>query len=277
MRIKTDFLVVGSGIAGLIYALKVADYGKVTIITKAKAEESATKYAQGGIAAVMYTPDTYEKHIIDTIIAGDGLNNKKVVELTIKESTARIRELIEWGAQFDKNASGDYDLAREGGHSEKRVFHHKDSTGLEIERALISKIEEHPNIEIFENHFAIDLITQHHLGEKVTRKNGNIQCFGVYSLDPDTNEIWTVLAKATMLATGGAGNVYTNTTNPSVATGDGIAMAYRAKAVVENLEFIQFHPTSLYNPNEKPSFLITEALRGAGAVLKTYKGVEFME
>ena len=277
MRIKTDFLVVGSGIAGLIYALKVADYGKVIILTKSNAEESATKYAQGGIAAVMYTPDTYEKHIIDTIVAGDGLNNKKIVELTIKESTARIRELIEWGAQFDKNASGDYDLAREGGHSEKRVFHHKDSTGLEIERALISKIEEHPNIEILENHFAIDLITQHHLGEEKTRKDRDIRCYGVYSLDLASSEIWTILSRITMLATGGAGNVYTNTTNPAIATGDGIAMAYRAKAVVENLEFIQFHPTSLYNPNEKPSFLITEALRGAGAVLKTTHGAEFMQ
>ncbi|HSG67928.1 MAG TPA: FAD-dependent oxidoreductase, partial [Bacteroidales bacterium] len=277
MRIKTDYLIVGSGIAGLIYALKVADHGKVTILTKSQAEESATKYAQGGIAAVMYTPDTYEKHIIDTIVAGDGLNNKKIVELTIKESTARIRELIEWGAQFDKNASGDYDLAREGGHSEKRVFHHKDSTGLEIERALISKIEEHPNIRILENHFAIDLITQHHLGVEKTRKDNDIECYGVYSLDLITQEIWTVLAKTTMLATGGAGNVYTNTTNPSIATGDGIAMAYRAKAMVENLEFIQFHPTSLYNPIEKPSFLITEALRGAGAILKTGRGREFMD
>lgn len=277
MRKKVDFLVIGSGIAGLIYALKVADHGTVCILTKTQAEETATKYAQGGIAAVMYTPDTYEKHIIDTITAGDGLNNKQIVELTIKESTARIRELIEWGAQFDKDDNGDYDLAREGGHSEKRVFHHKDSTGLEIERALINKIEEHPNIEIMENHFAIDLITQHHLGITKTRKDKDIQCYGVYAMDLKTSEICTVLARKTMLATGGAGNIYSNTTNPSVATGDGIAMAYRAKALVENMEFIQFHPTSLYNPNEKPSFLITEALRGFGAVLKTLKGAEFMQ
>lgn len=276
MRKKTDFLVIGSGIAGLIYALKVADHGKVCILTKAKVEETATRYAQGGIAAVMYTPDTYEKHIVDTITAGDGLNNKKIVELTIKESTARIRELIEWGADFDKNDSGDYDLAREGGHSEKRVFHHKDSTGLEIERSLIEKIEEHPNIEILENHFAIDLITQHHLGQTVKRRNKDIRCFGVYAMDSETREIITILAKTTLLATGGAGNVYENTTNPSVATGDGIAMAYRAKAQVENMEFIQFHPTALYNPREKPSFLITEALRGYGAILKTIQGREFM-
>lgn len=277
MRKETDFLIIGSGIAGLIYALKVADHGKVCILTKSRAEETATKYAQGGIAAVMYTPDTYEKHIIDTIIAGDGLNNKDIVEITIKESTARIRELIDWGAQFDKNDSGDYDLAREGGHSERRVFHHKDSTGLEIERALLSKIEDHPNIEVLENHFAIDLITQHHLGIEKTRKAKDIRCYGVYSMDLKKPGIWTILARTTMLATGGTGNIYSNTTNPSVATGDGIAMAYRAKAVVENMEFIQFHPTALYHPTEKPSFLITEALRGYGAVLKTIKGQEFMK
>lgn len=276
MRKKTDFLVIGSGIAGLIYALKVADHGKVCILTKAKVEETATKYAQGGIAAVMYTPDTYEKHIVDTITAGDGLNNKKIVELTIKESTARIRELIEWGAEFDKNDSGDYDLAREGGHSERRVFHHKDSTGLEIERSLIEKIEEHPDIEILENHFAIDLITQHHLGQVVNKRNKGICCYGAYAMNPETQEIITILSKTTLLATGGAGNIYGNTTNPGIATGDGIAMAYRAKAQVENMEFIQFHPTALYNPQEKPSFLITEALRGFGAVLKTLNGQEFM-
>lgn len=277
MRKETDFLIIGSGIAGLIYALKVADHGKVCILTKSRAEETATKYAQGGIAAVMYTPDTYEKHIIDTIIAGDGLNNKDIVEITIKESTARIRELIDWGAQFDKNDSGDYDLAREGGHSERRVFHHKDSTGLEIERALLSKIADHPNIEVLENHFAIDLITQHHLGIEKTRKDKDIRCYGVYSMDLKKPGIWTILARTTMLATGGTGNIYSNTTNPSVATGDGIAMAYRAKAIVENMEFIQFHPTALYHPTEKPSFLITEALRGYGAVLKTIKGQEFMK
>ncbi|NQT76584.1 MAG: L-aspartate oxidase [Bacteroidetes bacterium] len=277
MRKKVDFLVIGSGIAGLSYALKVADYGKVCILSKSSAEETATKYAQGGIAAVMYTPDTYEKHIADTIIAGDSLNNRKVVELTIKESTARIQELIDWGAAFDKKESGDYDLAKEGGHSEPRVFHHKDSTGLEIERALLNKINEHPNIEIQENHFAIDLITQHHLGVELKRSDKNIRCYGAYSMDPLTQEINTVLAKTTMIATGGTGSIYSHTTNPSIATGDGIAMAYRAKAVVENMEFIQFHPTALYNPHENPAFLITEALRGYGAVLKNINGEEFME
>jgi L-aspartate oxidase len=277
MRKKVDFLVIGSGIAGLSYALKVADHGKVCIISKSSAEETATKYAQGGIAAVMYTPDTYEKHISDTIVAGDSLNNRKIVELTIKESTARIQELIDWGTAFDKKDSGDYDLAKEGGHSEPRVFHHKDSTGLEIERALLNKINEHPNIDIKENHFAIDLITQHHLGVELKRSDKNICCYGAYSMDPLTQEINTILAKTTMIATGGAGNIYSNTTNPSIATGDGIAMAYRAKAVVENMEFIQFHPTALYNPNENPAFLITEALRGYGAILKNISGEEFME
>ncbi len=176
MRKKVDFLVIGSGIAGLSYALKVADHGKVCILSKSSAEETATKYAQGGIAAVMYTPDTYEKHIADTIIAGDSLNNREIVELTIKESTARIRELIDWGAAFDKKDSGDYDLAKEGGHSEPRIFHHKDSTGLEIEMALLNKINEHPNIDIHENHFAIDLITQHHLGVELKRSDKNICC-----------------------------------------------------------------------------------------------------
>lgn len=277
MRKKVDFLVIGSGIAGLIYSLKVADHGKVCILTKGAAEETATKYAQGGIAAVMYTPDTYEKHIIDTIDAGDGLNNKKIVELTIKESTARIRELIEWGAQFDKNTSGDYDLAREGGHSERRIFHHKDSTGLEIERALLTKIAEHPDIEILEKHFAIDLITQHQLGMELKRDDSDIECFGAYALDLESRNILTILSKTTMIASGGAGNIYSNTTNPSIATGDGIAMAYRAKAQVENMEFIQFHPTALFHAHEKPSFLISEALRGFGAILKTIQGDTFME
>ncbi|MEA3477288.1 MAG: L-aspartate oxidase [Bacteroidota bacterium] len=276
MRKKVDFLVIGSGIAGLIFALKVAPKGKVCIITKSNAEETATKYAQGGIAAVMYTPDTYEKHIKDTIIAGDDLNEEDIVRKTITESTARVKELIEWGASFDKEESGKYDLAKEGGHSEHRVLHHKDSTGMEIERALLSRISEHPNIEVFENHFTLDIITQHHMDIEINRRTNNIACYGAYVLNPQTDEIHTILAKTTLIATGGAGNVYNTTTNPVIATGDGIAMAYRAKALVENMEFIQFHPTSLYHPDEKPSFLITEALRGFGAILKTKNGEEFM-
>jgi L-aspartate oxidase len=277
MQHKVDFLVIGSGGAGLIYALKVADKGKVIVISKGAMNETATSYAQGGIAAVMYAPDNYEKHISDTINAGMGLNDEKIVRITVYESAERIRELVEWGAHFDKEKSGKFSLAKEGGHSEFRVLHHKDRTGYEIQRALSEKVKQHPNIELWEHHFAVDLITQHHKGKLVKRGQSDIACYGAYVLDQNTGEIKTVLAKATMLATGGIGNIYQTTTNPPFATGDGVAMAYRAKAQVDNLEFVQFHPTSLYNPGESPSFLITEAIRGAGAVLKTKKGEEFMQ
>ncbi len=276
MQKKVDFLVIGSGIAGLSYALKVAEHGKVCVVTKDLADETATKYAQGGIAAVMYSPDTYEKHIADTLRAGDDLCNPDIVRITITESNERIKELIDWGTKFDKTETGKYELGREGGHSEYRVLHHKDATGAEIIRALLNQVREHPDIEILEQHFAIDLLTQHHLGIGVSRGMPGIKCFGAYVLSPDSSNVITILAKKTLLATGGAGNVYNTTTNPSIATGDGIAMAYRAKAIIENMEFVQFHPTSLYNPKERPSFLITEALRGFGAVLKTMKGEEFM-
>ena len=276
MRKKVDFLIIGSGIAGLSFALKVADYGKVCIITKAAAEESSTKYAQGGIAAVMYTPDSYEKHIKDTLVAGDQLSNAEIVRITITESTERIKELIEWGTKFDKTASGRFDLAKEGGHSEYRVLHHKDNTGNEIERALLENVKKHPNIELIENHFTVDIITQHHLGVEVNKKTKDIQCFGAYVLNPANNSIDTYLSKVTMIATGGNGNVYNTTTNPTIATGDGIAMVYRAKGRIEKMEFIQFHPTALYNPHEKPSFLISEAVRGFGGKLKTMDGKEFM-
>ncbi len=277
MRRKVDFLVIGSGIAGLSYAIKVADHGSVLIVSKNTISETATWYAQGGIAAVMYNPDTYKKHIYDTMVAGSFLNDEEIVKMTITQSTERIEELIGWGAHFDKESSGRYALAREGGHSEFRVLHHRDRTGSEIQRALTEKVKQHPNIEILENHFTIDLLTQHHLGKIVRRTHNDIQCFGAYVLNPETGVIDTVLAKTTMIATGGAGNVYQTTTNPTIATGDGIAMFYRAKGIVDNMEFIQFHPTSLYNQKEKPSFLITEALRGAGAVLKDHKGREFMQ
>ena len=276
MQHKIDFLVIGSGGAGLIYALKVAEKGKVIVLSKGKFTETATSYAQGGIAAVMYAPDNYEKHFRDTIDAGAGLNNKEIVNITISEAAERINELVEWGTNFDKEKSGKFALAREGGHSEFRVLHHKDRTGYEIQRALSEKVKNHPNIEIWENHFAIDLITQHHKGHKIKRGSSDIECYGAYVYESETDEIKTILAKSTMLATGGMGNIYQNTTNPLFATGDGIALAYRAKAQVDNLEFIQFHPTALYNPGEKPSFLITEAIRGAGAILKTKKGKEFM-
>ena len=274
---KVDFLVIGSGIAGLTYALKVAKEGKVLIVSKAKADETSTKYAQGGIAGVWNSPDSFNKHINDTLIAGAGLCDENIVKMVVSEGTERIKELIQWGTSFDKEKDGSYSLGREGGHSENRIFHKKDATGKEIERALLKKAKNHKNIELIEEHFVINLITQHHLGEKVIRKREDIKCFGAYILNPKTNNIFTVLSKVTMIASGGAGNAYRTTTNPLVATGDGVAMAYRAKAVVENMEFIQFHPTSLYNPGEKPSFLITEALRGFGAILKNHKGEAFME
>jgi len=277
MQKKVDFLIIGSGIAGLSFALKVAGHGKVCVVTKDKADETATKYAQGGIAAVMYSPDTYEKHIKDTLIAGDDLCNENIVRITITESTERVKELIEWGTRFDKTDTGKYDLGKEGGHSEYRVLHHKDSTGAEIIRALLDEVKSHPNIEMLENHFTIDVLTQHHLGVGVSRGTPGIKCYGAYVLSPETGEVTTILARKTLLATGGAGNVYSSTTNPEIATGDGISMAFRAKAIIENMEFVQFHPTSLYNPKEKPSFLITEALRGFGAILKTIQGKEFME
>ena len=276
MRKHVDFLIVGSGIAGLTFALKVAKHGKVCIVTKSRMDDTATSWAQGGIAAVMYNPDSYEKHINDTIIAGDGLCDEKVVRFTIQESTERIKELVKWGTKFDKTSTGRYDLAKEGGHSEYRVLHHKDSTGREIENTLLDQVRKHPNIEILENHFTIDIITQHHLGVEVNSRTEGITCFGAFVMNPRTRLVDTILSKITLIATGGAGNVYNNTTNPLISTGDGIAMVYRAKGLVENMEFIQFHPTALYHPEEKPAFLITEAMRGFGAVLKTRDGKEFM-
>lgn len=276
MNKHTDFLIIGSGIAGLSYALKVAAHGKVMMMTKASEDESNTKYAQGGIAAVMYKPDSYEKHIRDTLECGAGLCDEEVVRMVISESTDRVMELAEWGAQFDKTTSGEYDLVREGGHSEHRILHHKDITGYEIERALLTQVHAHPNITILDHHFAVDIITQHHLGVEVNSRTPGITCYGAYVFDTRTGVVETVLARVTLMASGGCGHVYATTTNPTIATGDGIAMVYRAKGRVENMEFIQFHPTSLYHPGEHPSFLITEALRGHGAVLRTQSGEEFM-
>lgn len=277
MQQKVDFLIIGSGIAGLSYALKVAEHGTVYIVTKSNEDESNTKYAQGGIAAVWHDKDTVEKHIQDTIIAGAGLCDEEAVRIVVAEGTERVCELIELGANFDKNKEGSYDLAKEGGHSEHRILHYKDITGYEIERALIAQIRKHKNITVLDHHYAIDIITQHHLGEVVTSHSANIQCFGAYILNTKTQKIDTVLSKITLMATGGAGHVYATTTNPTIATGDGIAMVYRAKGRVRDMEFVQFHPTSLYNPGEHPSFLITEAIRGFGAVLKTMDGKEFMQ
>jgi L-aspartate oxidase len=273
---KVDFLVIGSGLAGTSFALKVAEFGSVCLVTKSTIEETNTRYAQGGIAAVTYKPDTYEKHVKDTLSAGDGLCDKEIVEMVVKEAPGQISQLIQWGANFDKNSDGDFDLAREGGHTEHRILHHKDNTGQEIQRALTEKAKSHPNIEYLENTFAIDLITQHHLGKEVKRSHDDIECYGAYTIDFRTRSVETILAKTTMVATGGSGNMYLTTTNPVIATGDGVAMVYRAKGIIENMEFIQFHPTSLYNPGERPSFLITEAMRGFGGILKDTKGREFM-
>jgi len=272
-----DFLVIGSGVAGLTFALKVADKGSVALVTKSELIDTNTALAQGGIAAVIYEPDNFEKHIEDTFIAGDKYANKEIVRIVVEEAPARIQELIDWGANFDKNKAGLYDLAREGGHSERRILHHKDNTGWEIQRALVQKIKSHPNISVFENYFSVDLITQHHLGKKVKRTDNDIECFGAYALNLENKEVETFLAKNTMIATGGSGSLYQTTTNPVIATGDGIAMVYRAKGLVENMEFIQFHPTALFNPGESPAFLITEALRGFGAILKNRSGHEFMK
>lgn len=277
MRIKTDFVVIGSGLAGLVYALKVAEHGKVVLVNKSTIDETTTSYAQGGIAAVTYQPDSFEKHIDDTLRAGCYLNKEAVVRMVVNESGKMIQELIEWGVRFDRKESGDFDLSREGGHSEKRVLHWKDRTGFEIQRALVENVKKHANITLLENHFAIDIITQHHLGLPVTRRNKDISCYGVYLLNTQTQQIITVLSKATLMASGGAGNVYSNTTNPAVATGDGVAIVYRAKGIIDDMEFVQFHPTALYNPHEKPSFLITEALRGFGAILVDKDHYEFMK
>jgi L-aspartate oxidase len=277
MKRRIDFLIIGSGIAGLSYALKVAQHGSVCMITKANEDESNTKYAQGGIAAVMYGPDSFDKHIQDTLIAGDGMCDEEIVKMVITESTERVNELIAWGATFDKTESGEYDLAKEGGHSEHRILHHKDNTGYEIERALLAAVHTHPNIEILDHHFAIDILTQHHLGKEVNSRTPDIECYGAYVLNLRNNKIETILAKTILMATGGAGQVYSTTTNPTIATGDGVAMVYRAKGRVEGMEFYQFHPTSLFNPGESPSFLISEAVRGFGGILKTIDGKEFMQ
>ncbi|HVK48699.1 MAG TPA: L-aspartate oxidase [Pseudobacter sp.] len=279
---QTDFLVIGSGIAGLTFALKTAEKypdQKVTVITKTNADETNTKYAQGGIAGVTdFERDSFDKHIEDTLIAGDGLCNKAVVEIVVKEGVDRIQEMIGWGTQFDKEADGDYKLGKEGGHSEFRILHHKDVTGKEIERAMLEAVAAHPNIEIIKHCFVVDLITQHHMGFLVTKSTPDIECYGVYVLNLQSNKIEKILARTTLLATGGNGQVYRSTTNPYIATGDGVAMVYRAKGRIENMEFIQFHPTALYEPGVRgQSFLITEAVRGDGGILRNKKGEAFME
>jgi L-aspartate oxidase len=277
MTRKFDFLVIGSGLAGMSFALKAAPYGKVALLCKTTLDESNTSYAQGGIATVMYAPDNFEKHIEDTLIAGDGHCDLKAVTKVIEEAPNQIQELIRWNVDFDKNEDGLFDLHREGGHSEHRILHHKDNTGYEIQQSLVRKVQSTENIEIFENHFAIELLTQHHMGDVVTQHTPDVECYGAYVLNKQTNHIHTFLSKITLLATGGIGSVYATTTNPAIATGDGIAMVHRARGVIQDMEFVQFHPTALYHPGERPTFLITEAIRGYGAVLRCKDGREFMQ
>lgn len=258
------------------YALKVAAHGSVAILSKTTLEEANTFYAQGGIASVTAPWDNFEKHVEDTLIAGDGICDRAVVEKVVREAPKQVKELIGWGVDFDKDQTGNFDLHREGGHSEFRILHHKDNTGEEIQLSLIEAIKRHPNIKVFDHRFAIEILTQHHLGQKITKDTTDIECYGAYVLNEETCEIDTFLSKVTMICTGGIGNIYQTTTNPVVATGDGIAMVYRAKGKIMDMEFVQFHPTALYNPMVRPSFLITEAMRGYGGVLKTRDGKEFM-
>jgi L-aspartate oxidase len=279
---KTDFLVIGSGIAGLTYALKVAQDcpdKTITVLTKTVSDETNTKYAQGGVAGVTdFDNDSFEKHIEDTLIAGDGLCDPKIVEIVVKEGVERIKEIINWGANFDKENTGEYALGKEGGHSEFRILHHKDVTGKEIENTLLKAISLKPNINLISHCFVVDIITQHHLGFLVTKSTPDIKCFGVYVLNRNTKNIEKIISKITLFATGGNGQVYRTTTNPSIATGDGVAMMYRAKGRIENMEFIQFHPTALYEAGVSgQAFLITEAVRGDGGILRNIDGEAFME
>lgn len=281
MTRKFDFLIIGSGVAGMSFALKVAraKKGKIAIICKTTMEEANTAKAQGGIASVTNLDvDNFEKHIHDTMVAGDYISDPAAVEQVVRNAPSQIRELVDWGVNFDRNANGAFDLHREGGHSEFRILHHADDTGFEIQRGLVAAVKAHPDIEVLENHFVVEIITQHHLGVRVTRRTPDIECYGAYVLNPKTGKIDTYLSKITLMATGGTGAVYATTTNPNIATGDGIAMVYRAKGKVKGMEFVQFHPTALYHPGEThPAYLITEAMRGYGGILRLPDGEEFMQ
>ena len=275
---KFDFLVIGSGIAGLTYALKIAEAkpeAKIGLVTKADENESNTKYAQGGIAVVTdRLKDSYEKHVQDSLKAGDGQCDERVVRMVVEEGPKRVDELLRWEVDFDKQHSGDFELGLEGGHTANRILHHKDKTGLEIERKLLARIETHTNVQIFENHLALELISEKNLANPQKKAS---TCFGAYVLNLEQGKIDRFLAKMTMLATGGAGQVYQTTTNPEIATGDGIAMAARLGAAIKDIEFVQFHPTALNNTRIRPAFLISEAVRGFGAKLKNRRGEYFMK
>lgn len=269
---ETNYLIIGSGIAGLTLSLKLAEKfpeRTITVVTKANEDESNTKYAQGGIAVVTdKTKDSYKKHIEDTLIAGDDLCDKDIVEMVVKDGNKRLDELLTWGTHFDKNYNGDFNLGKEGGHSENRILHHKDITGYEIEKTLLKQVHQSSNISILTHHFAVDLISS-----KNAKKSS---CFGAYILDQKTGNIITIKADNTVLATGGIGQVYGHTTNPIIATGDGIAMAFRINAKISDMEFVQFHPTAFYDKNNKTAFLISEAVRGFGAYLRNKNGDRFM-
>lgn len=278
--IKADVLVIGSGISGLSYAIKVSEKmpdAQITIVTKADEDESNTKYAQGGLAVVTdFDKDNFQKHIDDTMRAGDGENKQDVVEMVIKEGPARFQELVDWGTRFDMEKDGDFKLGREGGHTENRIVHHKDITGAEIERALLETVKRSKNIEMLAHHYVVDLITQHHVPGKELNTD-DISCYGAYILDEKNKKIKKITAKITLVATGGAGHVYKNTTNPVIATGDGIAFVHRARGRVSNMQYYQFHPTALYSKRDGMLFLISEAVRGDGAKLRTKDGEKFMQ
>jgi L-aspartate oxidase len=273
---QSDFLVVGSGIAGLSFALRAAETGTVTILTKKAKTDSNTNHAQGGIAAVIDSKDSFDLHIEDTLTAGVGLNRPQAVELIVKESPESVRELEKWGVSFTRKGEGALDLGREGGHSMNRIVHVKDSTGMAMEQALLDRVRNHPRIQMLEEHVGVEIITEHHLTGRKRVPGEKTHCWGVYALNQRKNEVVAYLAGATLLATGGVGRVYLHTTNPSIATGDGIAMAYRAGAMTADLEFMQFHPTALFHP-DGDSFLISEAVRGFGGILRTQGGEAFMK
>jgi L-aspartate oxidase len=267
--IETDYLVIGSGIAGLNFALRAAEHGKVVVLAKKAPDDTNTNWAQGGVAAVLSREDSFAQHVEDTLTVGDGLCDRRIVELCVSEGPAAVERLLELGVQLNRAPDGELDLTREGGHSQRRVVHWADVTGREIQRALIAAVRGHANITLLSDHIAVDLLS-------LAKYGGDPACFGAYVLDKQSGTVNAIIARATVLATGGSGKVYVYTSNPDVATGDGVAMAYRIGAAVGDLEFVQFHPTVLYHPHAK-SFLVSEALRGEGGILRLATGETFME
>lgn len=267
--LETDYLVLGSGLAGLNFALLAAEHGRVVVVTKKRPDDTNTNLAQGGVAAVLGADDSLDLHVADTLTAGDGLCDRKIVEMAVSEAPAQVHRLLELGVRLARNEAGDLDLGREGAHSRKRVVHWQDVTGREIQRGFLAAVARHPNITILEDHVGVDLLS-------LAKYGGDPACFGAYVLDTRSGEVKTICARATVLATGGTGKVYVYTSNPDVATGDGIAMAYRIGAAVCDLEFVQFHPTVLYHPLAR-NFLISETLRGEGGVLRLANGEPFMD